>query len=189
MDVMSRLRDPDGMPSTLTSPPRPGLAPLADRKRACTLRTTDPHETARVVADLLEQLRPDAATLLTEDERAGSPDGYTGHTLHTEAGFSILAVVWRPGQITEIHDHIVWCSFLIMQGAETETLYELDGDRLLEAGTTISPAGSASAAAPPDDIHRVHNTGDEIAITLHVYGADLSDGTSVRRTYAEPLAA
>ena len=90
--------------------------------------------------------------------------------------------------ITAIHDHIVWCSFLIMQGAETATLDVLDGDRLLAAGTTISPAGSASAAAPPDDIHRVHNTGDEIAITLHVYGADLSeDGTSVRRTYAEPL--
>ena len=35
----------------------------------------------------------------------------------------------------------------------------------------------------PDDIHRVCNTGDGVAITLHVYGADLSNGTSVRRTY------
>ena len=171
------------------SPPRRDPASPRWPTGSAPARSGPPTRTRRrgLVADLLEQLRPDATTLLTEDERAGSPDGYTGHTLHTEAGFSISAVVWRPGQITEIHDHIVWCSFLILQGAETETLYELDGDRLIEAGTTICPAGSASAAAPPDDIHRVHNTGDEIAITLHVYGADLSDGTSVRRTYAEPL--
>ena len=172
------------MPSTLTTPTRPGLAPLADRIRESTLDITDPLEAAQRAADALEQLRPDA-TLLTEAERAGSPDGPISHQLHAEAAFSISAVVWRPGQITDIHDHIVWCSFLILQGAETETLYEFDGGRLVEAGRMQRPTGSSSAAAPPDDIHRVHNTGDEIAITLHVYGADLSAGTSVRRSYPE----
>ena len=29
------------------------------------------------------------------------------------------------------------------------------------------------------------STGDTVAITLHVYGADLSNGTSVRRTYQQ----
>jgi hypothetical protein len=29
------------------------------------------------------------------------------------------------------------------------------------------------------------DTGDTVAITLHVYGADLSNGTSVRRTYQQ----
>ena len=43
-----------------------------------------------------------------------------------------------------------------------------------------------SGVAPPDDIHQVANTGDDVAITLHVYGADLSEGTSVRRTYELP---
>ena len=28
-------------------------------------------------------------------------------------------------------------------------------------------------------------TGDTVAITLHVYGADLSNGTNVRRTYQQ----
>jgi len=32
-------------------------------------------------------------------------------------------------------------------------------------------------------VDQVHNTGDTIAITLHVYGADLRQGTSVRRSY------
>jgi predicted metal-dependent enzyme (double-stranded beta helix superfamily) len=72
---------------------------------------------------------------------------------------------------------------MVLQGAETETLYGFDGGRLVEVGEVHRPAGSVSGAAPPDDVHRVCNTGDTVAITLHAYGADLSTGTSVRRTY------
>ena len=74
-------------------------------------------------------------------------------------------------------------TFMVLQGAESETLYDIAGDRLVEIGERHRPTGSVSGAAPPDDIHRVRNTGDGVAITLHVYGADLSIGTSVRRTY------
>jgi 3-mercaptopropionate dioxygenase len=161
---------------------RPGLAELVEEIRRRIQPTTDPHTTARTVADVLTELRP-TPELLTEEERAGSADGYTRHTLHAEATFSVSAVVWRPGQITEIHDHLVWCSFAILQGAETENLFDIDGDRLVRVGQIERPTGSVSGVAPPDDIHQVHNTGDEVAITLHVYGADLSTGTSVRRTY------
>lgn len=161
---------------------RPGLAELITRIRESTRGSSDPHATARRVADVLAELRP-TADLLTGAEREGAADGYTRHTLHTEPTFSVSAVVWRPGQITEIHDHLVWCSFLVLQGAETENLFDLDGDRLVRVGRRERPAGSVSGVAPPDDIHQVHNTGDTVAITLHVYGADLSQGTSVRRTY------
>ena len=41
---------------------------------------------------------------------------------------------------------------------------------------------------PPGDIHRVHNTSDTTAISLHVYGADLSVvGSSIRRVYPERI--
>ncbi|MEV6560900.1 cysteine dioxygenase family protein [Nocardia sp. NPDC051756] len=161
---------------------RPGLADLIERIRLCTKAESDPHRTAERVAEVLTALRP-TAELLTAAERAGSADGYTRHTLHTESAFSISAVVWRPGQITEIHDHLVWCSFLVLQGAETENIFAVDGDRLIQIGQKQRPTGSVSGVAPPEDIHQVHNTGDMVAITLHVYGADLSQGTSVRRTY------
>ena len=161
---------------------RPGLADLVDQIRACTARAADPGTTACLVAGVLERARP-GVRLLTADERVGHADGYTRHTLHTEAAFSISAVVWRPGQVTEIHDHLVWCSFAVLQGVETESIFRRDGARLVEAGPRQRPAGSVSGAAPPDDIHQVHNTGADVAITLHVYGADLSVGTSVRRTY------
>ena len=166
------------------APSRPGLAELVTQIRAQVQQPADPATVARRVADVLADFEP-AAGLLTEAERAGTPDGYARNTLHTESSFSVLAVVWRPGQVTEIHDHLVWCSFLVMQGGETETLYDIAGERLVEIGERHRPTGSVSGAAPPDDIHRVRNTGDGVAITLHVYGADLSDGTSVRRTYSD----
>ena len=161
---------------------RPGLAELVRRIRECTRQESDPRRTAQLVADVLTDLRP-TADLLTATEREGTAEDYSRLTLHTEATFSISAVVWRPGQITEIHDHLVWCSFLILQGTETENIFDVDGDRLVQIGRRQRPAGSVSAVAPPDDIHQVHNTDDTVAITLHVYGADLSRGTSVRRTY------
>ena len=48
------------------------------------------------------------------------------------------------------------------------------GDHLTEIGRSANGVGDVSGFAPPGDIHRVHNTGDETAISLHVYGADLS---------------
>jgi predicted metal-dependent enzyme (double-stranded beta helix superfamily) len=76
---------------------------------------------------------------------------------------------------------------MVLQGAESETLYRLVDDRVTEVDRRRRGVGSVSGTAPPDDIHRVANTGDEVAITLHVYGADLSEGTSVRRTYDLPV--
>jgi predicted metal-dependent enzyme (double-stranded beta helix superfamily) len=168
--------------SSVARPARPGLAELVERIRRCTRQSTDPLEAARLVAGALQEGRP-TTRLLTEQERAGSATDYLRVTLHTEAMFSISAVIWRPGQFTEIHDHLVWCSFIILQGVETETIFDFAGDHLVEIGQRQRPVGSVSAVAPPDDIHQVHNTGDEVAITLHVYGADLTRGTSVRRTY------
>ncbi len=174
--------------ATATAPApvaRPGLGDLVDRIRAATSGQVDPTGTARRVAEVLAGNTPDV-TLLTAAERVGSADGYARHTLHAETDFSISAVVWRPGQVTEIHDHLVWCSFVVLQGVETETIYHLHDDGVVPVGQRRRPAGSVSAVAPPDDIHQVHNTDDTVAITLHVYGADLRHGTSVRRTYDQP---
>ncbi|MFD0852759.1 cysteine dioxygenase, partial [Actinomadura adrarensis] len=126
--------------------------------------------------------------LLTADERQGDPSGFARHMLHCEERFTIVAVVWRPGQLTPIHDHIAWCSFIVLQGVEYETLYRDHGDHLTVIGEVANGPGDASGFAPPGDIHRVHNTGGTTAISLHVYGADLrTDPSSVRREYDLPV--
>jgi predicted metal-dependent enzyme (double-stranded beta helix superfamily) len=45
-----------------------------------------------------------------------------------------------------------------------------------------------SGFAPPGDIHRVRNSGDSVAISMHVYGTDISRlGSSIRREYTLPI--
>ena len=51
-------------------------------------------------------------------------------------------------------------------------------------GRSDNQVGDVSGFAPPRDIHRVHNTGDETAISIHVYGTDVTRvGSSARRYY------
>ena len=47
--------------------------------------------------------------------------------MHAEpdGSFSVVGLVWRPGQITPIHDHVTWCVIGVLQGAEYEELFAL----------------------------------------------------------------
>jgi 3-mercaptopropionate dioxygenase len=171
----------------LTTPARPGLADLLGGIREQTLRGFDPRSTALAVADVLRAGLP-GPDLLTDDERRGNEHELVSHVLHAEPAFSVKALVWQPGQLTPIHDHVAWCAFGVLQGVEYETLYRDHGDHLTEIGRVANEVGDVSGFAPPGDIHRVHNTGDVTAISLHVYGADLSaDGVSIRREYHLPI--
>jgi predicted metal-dependent enzyme (double-stranded beta helix superfamily) len=141
-----------------------------------------PAETAQRVAVQLRRHLP-TPELLTAEQRLGSADGYRSHTLHVEpdGSFSIVALVWRPGQLTRIHDHTTWCVFGVIQGVEHEDLFDAD---LNVIGRSDNRVGDVSGFAPPGDIHRVHNTGEETAISIHVYGTDVTrTGSSVRRYY------
>jgi 3-mercaptopropionate dioxygenase len=170
------------MTTATVIPPATALAPLVAGVRACVERHAGWAETAQLVADELRRHLP-SPDVLTDEQRLGSPDGYRGHTLHVEpdGSFSIVALVWRPGQLTRIHDHVTWCSFAVVQGVEHEELYDAD---LNPIGRSANHVGDVSGFAPPGDIHRVHNTGDETAISIHVYGTDITRiGSSARRYY------
>jgi predicted metal-dependent enzyme (double-stranded beta helix superfamily) len=159
-----------------------GLAELVAGVRAAVGRHLSWGETALLVADELRAHLP-SPDVLTAEQRLGDPDGYRSHTLHVEpdGSFSIIGLVWRPGQQTRIHDHVTWCAFGVIQGIEHEDLYDADLNLI---GQNDNHVGEVSGFAPPGDIHRVHNTGDTTAISIHVYGTDISRvGSSVRRYY------
>jgi 3-mercaptopropionate dioxygenase len=161
--------------------------------RAATEQHADWQQTADLVAAQLGRHLP-GPEILTPRERAGDPDAYQCHVLHVEpdGSFSVTAMVWRPGQITPIHDHVTWCVFGVVQGAEYEELYALDADErhLIEVGRSRNDVGEVSGFAPPGDIHRVRNHGDDVAISIHVYGADITRlGSSIRRVYDLPVLA
>src|SRR6476469_6687565 len=167
------------MPTTTQTPL--GLD-LIDGIRTAIAAGADEADTARLVADQVRAHLPGPGVLSAE-ERLGSPDGYRSHQLHVEpdGSFSIIAVVWRPGQLTRIHDHLTWCVVGVIEGIEHEELFDAD---LNLVGESDNPTGDVSGFAPPGDIHRVHNTSDAIAISLHIYGTDITrTGSSVRRNY------
>jgi 3-mercaptopropionate dioxygenase len=162
--------------------PASRLSPLVAGIRSAVDSDADWAGTAQLVAEQLRRHLP-GPDVLTAEQRLGSPDSYVGHTLYVEpdGSFSIVGLVWRPGQLTRIHDHVTWCVFGVIQGVEHEELFDAD---LNLVGRSANHAGDVSGFAPPGDIHRVHNTGDKTAISIHVYGTDVTRiGSSARRYY------
>ncbi|MEV0121449.1 cysteine dioxygenase family protein [Streptomyces sp. NPDC050703] len=145
-----------------------------------------------------ERLAPHlgAADLLTDEQCEGDPERYRQHVLHAEhdGSFSVVALVWLPGQRTSVHDHVSWCVTGVHEGEERERRYRLvpaaeDGGaaRLVATEDVVNPRGSVCGFAPPGDIHRVWNACGTRAISIHIYGADIARlGSSVRRVYELP---
>lgn len=159
--------------------------------RQAVRRHADWGQTAQHVAGALGRELP-GPDILTGAELVGDPASYQTHLMHAEpdGSFSIVAVVWRPGQVTPIHDHVTWCVAGVLQGAEDEELFTLAGagTAVRPAGRNLTGAGSVTGFAPPGDIHRVHNPGPGVTVSLHVYGADITRlGSSVRRLYEQPV--
>jgi 3-mercaptopropionate dioxygenase len=163
-------------------------------------RGLDWQQTASNVADTLRGMLPDPADLLPAVLCQGDPACYQSHLLYAEpdGSFSVSAMVWLPGQETVIHDHVAWCVTGVLQGREYEEIFALAdgvlcdgvsaGGALRLVGRNQNEAGSVSGFAPPGDIHRVRNSGAEVAISMHVYGADISRlGNSIRREYTLPI--
>jgi predicted metal-dependent enzyme (double-stranded beta helix superfamily) len=168
--------------TTTQAGPATELSELHDGVRTAVAARASWSDTARLVADQLRQKLP-SPDVLTAEQRRGSPDGYRSHTLHVEpdGSFSVVALVWRPGQVTGIHDHVTWCVFGVIQGVEHEELFDADLNLIGESDNHV---GDVSGFAPPGDIHRVHNTGATTAISIHIYGTDVTRvGTSARRYY------
>jgi len=146
-------------------------------------------DAARRVASVLEPHLCDCELLDTE-RLLPDPERYRQYVLHVEPGgvFTIAALVWLPGQKTPIHDHVSWCTVGVYQGCEFEVQYACSDASPKSPpavlGSTFHKAGEVQALSPGSDIHAVENPGPGIAISLHIYGADLSElGSSIRRSY------
>ncbi len=165
------------------------LERLIDSIRAIVQSESDPALVGESVAVALEPVLGDPS-LLTDEQLVPDPIHYRQHILHVEpdGSFSIVALVWLPGQETPIHDHICWCVVGVHLGEEHETTYALaggdDDPHLVVSGSPVNLNGSVAALVPPGDIHKVANNGDALAVSLHIYGADIGVlGTSIRRKY------
>ncbi|QKG21556.1 cysteine dioxygenase family protein [Actinomadura verrucosospora] len=173
--------------------PSTALTELVDGVTAVVARRRPVGETSALVAEQLRAHLP-KPDLLTPEQRTGDPLRYVQHVLHVadDGSFSVVALVWLPGQQTPIHDHVSWCVVGVVEGYESESIYTLCADcaepHLYVTDGAQNPKGSVCGFAPPGDIHHVRNAGDDTAISIHVYGADISKlGSSIKRRYDNPV--
>ncbi|HMD93636.1 MAG TPA: cysteine dioxygenase family protein [Trebonia sp.] len=146
-------------------------------------------DTADAVAAVLRHHLPGPG-LLTPGQLAGDPAGYQTHLIHAEpdGSFSVAVMVWLPGQRTPVHDHLTWCVTAVLQGAEYEEIFAVRDGYLEVVARNQNPVGAVSGFAPPGDIHQVRNSGPGIAVSMHVYGTDITRvGSSIRREYDLPV--
>ena len=143
------------------------------------------------VGEVLRNQVPSPA-ILTDEQLAGDPARYKAYLLYVEpdGSFSVTVMVWLPGQVTCVHDHLAWCVTAVMQGTLEEEIFAPapDGSGLRVIARNQNPPGDVGAFAPPGDVHRVRNAGAGVAVSMHVYGTDISRvGSSVRREYDYPI--
>lgn len=153
------------------------------------------HTGRKLAVSVGAELRKLLATprwLSAQHQEPGGAD-YRQHILYVSAdgAFSVVALVWAPGQATVIHDHVSWCVVGVYRGIERETRYRLfskGGDPLLvQEESRLARAGEVAVLIPPDeDIHRVSCAGEALAVSIHVYGADIGRlGTSINHRFEE----
>jgi predicted metal-dependent enzyme (double-stranded beta helix superfamily) len=184
--------------STVASKPAPAPAILPDLVHCVRDVFQEFGGTPRIGPEVAVAIQPFLGhpRLLAPEHCEPDPTHYKTHLLHAEddGAFSIVALVWMPGQKTPVHDHLSWCVIGVHQGAEQEVRFQLVEDLedafLVPVASSIHPVGSVEALTPPGDIHYVANPGPGIAISLHVYGLDIRrHGSSIRRSYPPHMVA
>lgn len=70
---------------------------------------------------------------------------------------------------------------------------EMVAEQMVLTPTTISSTsctpGMIEALTPPGDTHKMAIAGDDLAISIHIYGADIGKlGSSILRRYDQPVA-
>ncbi len=117
------------------------------------------------------------------EDAIGAEDWYVAHRYDSQDGsYSLQIFVWPPGCGTKIHDHTSWGAFCCTVGSVVEERYErldngcrLDHARLKKVWQlSWSIDDGASTVLPYDEgIHRVGNPGEEVAVSVHLYGPRL----------------
>lgn len=120
---------------------------------------------------------------LPAEKRRPSDEGYSRHPLYCdpEDRFEVIALVWKPGQKTTLHDHDdTWGAEGVVAGQVKVTNYirleELSEGKIVKlqpADSIVVNEQNTGKLLPPADCHILEGVGDTPAITIHVYGKQL----------------
>ena len=108
----------------------------------------------------------------TESMCAALPPEKAGiEPLHVSPELTVLKVVWGPGMRLGPHDHRMWATIGIYNGAEDNAFFRRNG-------TSVIPSGGKAlrqrdiVLLGDDVIHSVTNPLTELTGAIHIYGGD-----------------
>ena len=130
----------------------------------------------RVAQELCELVKQ--KDWLPEACRGGCSESYCRHVLYAdpEGRFTVMAIVWNPGQATPVHGHTAWGAVGVYEGHPSVDVYECNDGKTTRKAAEISccPGEVSHVLKGTDAPHCVYNASDDVAITIHTYGRDLT---------------
>lgn len=165
----------------------PALATFIARASERSRAQREPADCVLALAPLMHDLIEHAGGFLQPEHYRSDPAGYTRNLIHEapDAGLSLYALVWLPGQWTPVHDHGSWGVVGVVEGVLEERSYvRLTPDRgadegieLARGGTILLNRGAVTSFVPnPDHIHVTGVPAERPrAVSLHLYGRMMSD--------------
>ena len=171
------------MTETEPSPPIRNVEELITGLDAAVAACDDPTR-CRQVMETLTQAFSCGEEILPPEFLAESPEGYARRLLHKHPGgaYSIVVMVWGPGQGTPLHDHAgTWCVECVSHGRIRVKNFRREANLDSEAGildfteeeSVQAGVGEAGKLIPPFEYHIIDNPHDEVAVTVHVYGGEI----------------
>ena len=123
------------------------------------------------------------ATLIAHCGPASST-GYRREILvaDPQGRYCAVALIWGSAQFSPIHGHHTWCAYRVLSGALHESRFEwqeTSQHAQWRADEARLPGAISYTDAGFQCIHRLGNPHPATAVSLHVYGIDVS-GVSTR---------
>lgn len=143
-------------------------------------------EAVAVLARLVEDRTfLDTHVLPLLEEAREAEDWYVAYSCNgQDDSYSLQVFVWPPGSRTRIHDHTSWGAYCCVVGSVLEERYERLDDGSQPGHARLkklwqlrwSREDGASTVLPREGgIHRVGNTSDAPAISVHLYGPRIGE--------------
>ena len=153
------------------------------RRLDLAVATDDVNLLCRNVKRALADIVSSAQEFLEPSFLRTAPDRYARRLLHRDpAGrYSVVVMVWDRGQGTPLHDHSgMWCVECVYRGRIRVTSFDRVGDpgaepmRFVPETVILAGKGEAGHLIPPFEYHMIDNPDETPAVTIHVYGGEMT---------------
>lgn len=161
----------------------PGCSRLIEELDRAVASSTVPEKITHAVQATLHDLLSARQVSIPDHMREPAPNSYARRLVHAspELGYTVLAMVWGPGQGTGLHNHAgMWCVEGVLEGLIEVTQYSMldrSGSlyRFQREGCDKAGVGEAGRLIPPHEYHVLRNAVSEgSSITIHVYGGEMN---------------